>query len=138
MEGAVVTELRELVGHRCLVVTGGEAAIRSVQDMIDLVGEAMSQSASAIVLPLGALDDAFFDLRSGFAGEVLQKAANYRIKLAIVGDVSAHIATSKAFRDLVAESSYSRTFLFAPDFHALEARFDNLGPGAEPRPRTGA
>jgi hypothetical protein len=92
----------------------------------DVVGEALSEEATAIAVPVAALDPGFFDLRSGFAGEVLQKAANYRLKFVVIGDVSAHTAASKAFRDLVVESRRSRDFFFVPDLDALGERLSAI------------
>jgi hypothetical protein len=37
----------------------------------------------------------FFDLKSGIAGEILQKFSNYDMRLAIIGDVSKY--TSNVF-----------------------------------------
>ncbi|MGL1447015.1 DUF4180 domain-containing protein, partial [Vibrio parahaemolyticus] len=47
------------------------------------------------------LAPSFFDLHSGLAGEVVQKFANYRVGLVVVGDVTEHLAASAAFRDFV-------------------------------------
>ena len=79
-------------------------------------------SRMTIVVPADALDASFYDLRSGFAGEVLQKAANYRIRFAVVGDISRHVATSKTFHDLVVESERANGYCFVPDLEALERR----------------
>ena len=45
----------------------------------------------------------FFDLKSGIAGEILQKFSNYRIRLAIVGDFSKY--TNKSLKDFIYESN---------------------------------
>ena len=39
-----------------------------------------------MVLSKSCLDESFFRLSSGLAGEVLQKFVNYQMRLAIVGD----------------------------------------------------
>jgi len=124
-----MTELVELAGYRCLLLVADEPCLRTVRAVTDLIGDAMGEDASVIAVQVSALDPVFFDLRSGFAGEVLQKAANYGRKFAVVGDVSAHTAASKAFNDLVVEAAYSRGIFFVPDVDALEARLAGLGPG---------
>jgi hypothetical protein len=115
----------EIAGHRC-VIADDDQVIGSVRDVADLVGEALGEDASVLVVPVSHLDPAFFDLRSGFAGEVLQKAANYRLKFAVVGDVSEHVAGSNAFRDLVVESNSSRDLFFVADMEALEGRLARM------------
>ena len=52
----------------------------------------------------------FFDLKSGIAGERLQKFSTYRIRLAIVGDFSKY--TSKSLNDYIFESNKGRYINF--------------------------
>ncbi len=47
---------------------------------------------------------------------------NYRIRLAIVGDVSRWVAASTAFRDLVVEAERGTDLLFVADMTALGER----------------
>jgi len=68
------------------------------------------------------LDPAFFQLRTGLAGEILQKFVNYRVRLAILGDFTQPAADSTALRDLIRESNSGRTTWFLPDVAELEAR----------------
>jgi hypothetical protein len=121
-------ELREIEGHRCLIAGADGPVVRDVDAARDLIAEAMSQGARVLVVPAARLDDAFFQLRSGLAGEILQKAANYRKKIAVIGDVSRHTEASNAFRDLVVESKRSATFFFEPDLTALAERLAALTP----------
>jgi hypothetical protein len=88
----------------------------------DLVGEALGQDVDLIVIPAGRLADDFYVLRTGVAGEILQKLVNYRLKLAVIGDVSAHVEASTALRDLIRESNRGRDAWFLPDRAALDAR----------------
>jgi hypothetical protein len=114
--------VRDIAGRVCLVAGTG-VRIDDADDARDLIGEAMSVRASIIVLPVSAFDPSFFQLRSGLAGEILQKMVNYGRKLAIVGDISAHVAASDAFRDLVREADRGEDVFFAPDMDGLAARF---------------
>jgi len=68
------------------------------------------------------LADDFFDLSTRLAGEFVQKFVNYGVALAIVGDISAHVAASTALRDSVTESNRGRHLWFAGDLEALAAR----------------
>ena len=65
------------------------AAIRSTADISPALG--LSLRHGGLVVTEANLCSDFFNLRTGFAGEVLQKFANYRAKLAIViADPKAH------------------------------------------------
>ena len=58
----------------------------------------MDSSAEGIIVHQESIDQKFFDLRNGLAGEMLQKVVNYRLRLAIVGDFSVYESNSlKAF-----------------------------------------
>ena len=58
------------------------------------------------------LAPAFFDLKTGLAGDVLQKFSNYRMRLAIVGDFSRF--SSKSLGDFISESNQVRRITFVP------------------------
>jgi hypothetical protein len=124
--GRLVAEIIEVAAHRCLVVASDDPVLRTIGDATDLIGEALGEDAGVVVVPADRLDPSFFELRSGFAGDVLQKAANYRRRFAIVGDVREHVAASNAFRDLVIESTSSQSFFFVADLEALEERLGHI------------
>lgn len=67
-----------------------------------------------MVLPKSAIDPAFFDLKSGLAGEVTQKLVNYNLKCAIIGDFSTEIAQSNALRDFIYECNQGNQIHFVP------------------------
>jgi hypothetical protein len=71
-------------GMKIAVVSG--VIIESVQDALDAIAEASYNGCARMVIKKEALPEKFFSLRTGFAGEVLQKFSNYRMKLAITGD----------------------------------------------------
>ncbi|MEU0676466.1 DUF4180 domain-containing protein [Streptomyces sp. NPDC006172] len=89
---------------------------------LDLIGDAYGQDAELVAVPVERLGEAFFRLRSGVAGAVVQKFANYRLRLAVVGDVSRHVADSPALRDFVYEAGQGRQLWFVPDEEALAER----------------
>ena len=88
------------------------------QGALDVIGATYSR-ADVVAIPVTRLDDRFFDLSSGLAGEIMQKFVNYQVRLAIVGDISAHLAASSALRALVLESNRGRHIWFVPDLEAL-------------------
>lgn len=91
------------------------------QDALDMIGETYGTGADMIVVPLARLDP-FLDLRSGIAGTFFQKMQNYRLRLAIIGDIAAQTEASKALRDFVFETNRHGNHRFAPDREALLAR----------------
>ena len=119
-------KLIEMHDERCLVLDEDGPVVRDAKGARGLIEEALSEHATLIVVPVARLDNAFFHLRSGLAGEVLQKAANYRLKVAVLGDISAVIAASDALRDFVVESNRGDSIFFVPDLPALEARLGEL------------
>jgi len=94
---------------------------------LDLIGDAMGRDAQVVAVPAERVADEFFRLRSGVAGEVMQKFVNYRLRLAVVGDVSRHTAESTALRDFVHETNQGGHIWFLADFPALEEKLRLAG-----------
>lgn len=93
-----------------------------VRDSSELISLAWEHQATLVAIPAERLGDAFFQLSTGMAGELVQKFANYRIRLAILGDISGHLASSNALRSFVYESNLGSHLWFVEDREALEAR----------------
>lgn len=91
-------------------------------DANDLIALAWGTDAQVVAVPLARMDPSVFRLENGQLGEILQAFTNYRIRLAIVGDVSAVRARSRAFDALVIEADRGRGVIFASDTDALRAR----------------
>ena len=115
-------QVLDTAGYRCLIVEAEGPAVRDAEGARRLIEEAMGEGARVIAVPVSRLDASFFQLRSGLAGEVLQKMVNYGLKLAVVGDVSAQVAASDAFRDLVVEAERGDSLFFVADVAALKKR----------------
>jgi Domain of unknown function (DUF4180) len=96
--------------------------ISTPDDASDLVGTAWSHRANLIVVPVERLDPEFFRLSTGIAGEITQKLVNYRLRLAVIGDISTYLAKSTALRDFVWESNLGDQIWFLEDESALETR----------------
>ncbi len=90
----------------------------------DLIGAAMYDRVDLLVVPVERVDPAFFDLSTGIAGELLQRATNYRVRLAVVGDVTRWTAESASLRAFVEETQRGGHLWFAPDDAALDARLE--------------
>jgi hypothetical protein len=81
--------------------------LRTDRDGVDLIAEA--QGADLIAIPVERLDPDFFQLRTGVAGQILQKFATYGRRVAIVGDISRQVEESRALHDFVAEANRAIT-----------------------------
>jgi len=93
--------------------------LRDVGDALDVMSDAYHQGADALVLHAVNIAPAFFELRTGLAGDVLQKFTNYGIRLAIVGDFET--VESRSLRAFIGESNRGRHIAFVADLEtALE------------------
>jgi hypothetical protein len=77
--------------------------ITEVQDALDLMANCRYQGANSIIVLEKHVLPEFFDLKTGIAGEILQKFSNYNMRLAIVGDFAKY--TSKSLNDFIYESN---------------------------------
>lgn len=111
--------VEEIAGVTCVVAAAEGEPIAEPRALLE---EALGEGARVVCVPAERLDPAFFQLRSGVAGEMIQKVLNYRIAFAITGDISAHVAASQALRDFVRECDRGGDVIFAPDMDALGVR----------------
>lgn len=80
----------------------------SEQDALELVGLSWAEGATRLLLHPSVLADAFFQLRSGVAGAMIQKFATYQLRVAAT--VPDQAGWSPRFRELVAETNRGQTF----------------------------
>ncbi|WP_433537214.1 DUF4180 domain-containing protein [Micromonospora sp. CA-249363] len=114
-------EMQQRAGVPVLVCDPAGPPIATEQDALDLIGAAFL-GAQVVAVPANRLDDRFFSLGTRFAGDVMQKFVNYRLRLAVVGDISPQLAESSALRALVHESNRGEQIWFVPDLDALDER----------------
>ncbi len=79
--------------------------VLSLDDALELVGDAFSAGVRTVVVPARRLPAEFFILRSGYAGEFVHIFAKYHMRLVICGDVSRAVATSPTFAAFVREAN---------------------------------
>ncbi|WP_295119079.1 DUF4180 domain-containing protein [uncultured Chitinophaga sp.] len=91
-------------------ITSPGIVINHVEDAIDVIGNLSYQGFDKIIIHERNLLSQFFDLKTGLAGEVLQKFSNYRVRLVIVGDFSLY--TSKSLKDFMYESNKGKQVNF--------------------------
>ncbi|HNR06187.1 MAG TPA: DUF4180 domain-containing protein [Saprospiraceae bacterium] len=84
-------------------LTSEEILINKTEDGLDLLGNLYFQGFDRILIKERDINPAFFDLKNGMAGELLQKFSNYRVRLAVVGDFSKY--KSKRLKEFIFESN---------------------------------
>jgi hypothetical protein len=87
--------------------------IETADDGLDILGNLGYQDFDKIIIHEKNITPAFFELKTGLAGEILQKFSTYRVRLAIVGDFVAY-AGSKSLRDFIYESNKRKQVNFVP------------------------
>lgn len=95
---------------RIAEVITDEVVLRTLEDGLDLLGNVYYQGYDKVILHQQHMSPDFFDLKTGIAGEVLQKFAQYRMPLAIVGDFSN--INSKSLKDFIYESNQGKQVNF--------------------------
>ena len=125
MSGEPVT----LGGRRVFLCADQGPLLAGERDALDLIGAAFGSEAEIFAIPTSRLGPGFFDLSTRIAGEILQKLINYRVRVAVVGDISEALAGSKALQDFVRESNRGTMVWFVPDLAALEARLGGAKAG---------
>ena len=95
-----------------------DARLNAIGDVIDLIGTCTYERRAGLLIEEDCLPPAFFDLRSGFAGEMLQKLQNYSVRAAIVvADPASH---GERFAELASESRRNPLLRFWTERAAAE------------------
>lgn len=97
-------ELEKIVtgGINIAVVRNDTLVISDVQSALDLLATVQYEvDSKRIIIHKSLISESFFDLKTGLAGEILQKFINYKVKIAIVGDFSMY--ASESLKDLIYE-----------------------------------
>jgi hypothetical protein len=106
-------KFHDLSGLQIAEVTDADYRISNVQDAVDLLGDLYFNNSSRIILHEINFHPDFFRLHTGFAGDILQKFSNYKIKFAIIGDFSKY--KSKPLQDFICESNKGNRVFFVTD-----------------------
>ena len=117
--------IEERAGVPVLMCDPDGPVLTTEQDALNLIGAAFL-GAKVVAIPVQRLDEQFFSLGTRFAGEIMQKFVNYQLHLAVVGDISRHLAASSALTALAQESNQGGQVWFVPDLASLDARLRAL------------
>ena len=112
----------DLHGARVVVLMADGAPLRNDSDAFDVISSAAEHHADVIVISAKRFDDDFFRLRTGIAGQVIQKFLTYGLRLVIVGDISEHLNESSALRDFVYECNSGSNVWFVAHLDELDHR----------------
>ena len=82
----------------------------SSRDIIELLALGGEHETNLFMLKETDFDAAFYDLKSGLAGEIMQKFSNYRVRAVIVGSFQS--VRNKRFREFMAESNKGNQLRF--------------------------
>lgn len=77
-------KINEKNNQKYIEYYSAETPVRSEFEISELISDCMENDADRIMLKSEVLTEDFFRLRTGLAGELLQKLCNYHIKAAIV------------------------------------------------------
>jgi hypothetical protein len=104
-------------------LTNKDFIISDIQDALDLIAESGQHECRTLIISAKNLDERFFDLKTGLAGDILQKFSNYRVRLAIIGDFTGY--KSKNLQDFIRESNRGGFILFCDDVNSAIKRFES-------------
>lgn len=94
--------------------------VNNLDDGLDLLGDIYYQGIEVLIMQERNFHPAFFDLSNGTAGEVLQKFANFRMRLIIIGNFSNF--TKKSMQDFIRESNKGELVNFVESLEEAEQR----------------
>lgn len=113
-------DIIDVNGKSVAVLKSLGVIIEETQDALDLMAEATYLNSNKIIIKEEQVTPAFFDLRSGIAGEILQKFSTYNVQLAIIGDFSKF--RSKSLSDFIFESNKYGRINFVSSFEEAKER----------------
>lgn len=82
--------------------------LASEREALELVAACGENGTDRLMLHAGNLTEDFYRLRTGLAGEILQKFGNYRIRVAAV--LTPELVNQGRFREMVLEANRGNEF----------------------------
>ncbi|MEJ5995726.1 DUF4180 domain-containing protein [Pedobacter sp. Du54] len=103
-------EIHERGEIRIAELTADHLLVTTAESGLQLLVDCYYQNFDGIILHEEHISDDFFDLKTGLAGEILQKFSNFRVRLVIVGSFDKY--PGKSIRDFIIESNQGRLINF--------------------------
>lgn len=102
-------------------ISANETVLFDAQSAVDLMMTVNYETGiKNIAISKDLIDEKFFILSSGLAGEILQKFTNYQFRIAIYGDFSHY--TSKPLKDFIYESNNGHSVFFTDNLESAIQR----------------
>ena len=105
-------------------IVSDKIEINDLQDALDIMATCSYKGAEGIIIDEKNIIPDFFDLKTGVAGEILQKFSTYNMKVAITGDFSKY--TSKSLKDFIYESNKTGHILFVDSVETAKQELKRL------------
>lgn len=112
----------ELNGVRIFECPTEGPKLAGANDAVELIGKASELGAALIVIPVERIRADFFDLRTGVAGDFIQKLVTYGSRVVILGDIPEQVAQSKSLAAWILESNRGSHLWFLKDRDDLTQR----------------
>lgn len=110
-----------------VLVVDADDAVLTARGVNDVLSAAFEGGAHTVAVAVDRLDPAFFELRSGVAGEIVQKFVNYGMRLVVVGALPEEALESRSFSGFVVEGNRGRGPWFVASLDELAARLATAG-----------
>lgn len=108
----MITYHNSASGKKVAELKNENRKILDAGDILDLFAEIGQNGCDSLIISENAINKDFFDLKSGLAGDILQKFSNYRVRLAITGDFSKY--PGKSLKDFIRECNKGNLIYFVP------------------------
>jgi len=115
----------DINGTRVFVLDSDGPQLRSGVDAVDTMSAASEFQSTFIAIPVERLGDDFFNLSTRVAGDIIQKFATYGRQVAVFGDISERISSSKSLASFVIESNRGKDLWFLKDIQTLAERLSS-------------
>jgi len=113
-------QISEKESSKVAVIESADILINNTQDALDLMATINHlYGCNKMVINKSSITEGFFDLKTGIAGDILQKYTNYNMKIAIVGNFENY--NSKSLKDFIFESNKgSQVFFLSEEKEAVD------------------
>ena len=115
------------IGNITVSLLDKETRITNAHEILDIMATTRYNEDCdkvGMIIHEESLGEKFFDLKTRFAGELLQKFSNYNMSLVIVGDFSKY--TSKSLQDFIRECNRGKQIFFMPSVEDGITKYENM------------
>ncbi|KUJ56144.1 DUF4180 domain-containing protein [Chryseobacterium aquaticum] len=110
---------------RIAEIISDEVLIQDTESALDLLGNVYYQGFDKIILHQENIIPSFFDLKTKIAGDILQKFAQYRMPIGIIGDFSKY--QSNSLKEFIYETNKVGHNYFGGSREGALQHFANTG-----------